>query len=575
MIKLNKNSTILLIEKLLPIFIWIFSFKIFDSTELDLLLSSLISLILQLILISASKSRNIFTKFEPHNITIGFFYFLKHILIIVAIFKFGPFVTLLFTIIDFDIFQPLFSQCLLLNDNDSNLNRSRIAAIFLTILIGFTLFHSDFNIASLLLFFLPIIELLNMKENLQDPNNFAFVKPQSIVAALISNSVLLLLQKSFAMQPIKFSLPTIICGILLFVAKSFSSLTDIITENTFEISMHNFMISTPIAILLNYFILGNGFHSTIFLYCVLSALLFIFTIGKINHNSKISNGKYSSHKEYSMMMNINLFVAHVLSNAQSPILLGLITAVAVEFPPNSQFPNGFKSLDKISGLINALFLIILSLLMLLKALYRLVWPIQVESHYLTSVSVIGLIINLIGLFGFSHAHHHGHSHNSTNSGSKEDKHEHQCSHSHHDANIQGVFLHILSDTLGSVAVILSSLAVSYYGWNRFDSITSIFVSLVTIYPSYLLIADILMDLSMFKSFNNIDTNTNIIKDIQSEFGIVKIDKWIYWQDELNNGKNNLMISVILSSMSHNPSDINHYISNRLKLNQLIANYCLI
>ncbi len=42
--------------------------------------------------------------------------------------------------------------------------------------------------------------------------------------------------------------------------------------------------------------------------------------------------------------------------------------------------------------------------------------------------------------------------------------------------MQGVFLHILADTLGSVGVIISAILMSYFGWMIADPICSMFIA---------------------------------------------------------------------------------------------------
>ena len=86
------------------------------------------------------------------------------------------------------------------------------------------------------------------------------------------------------------------------------------------------------------------------------------------------------------------------------------------------------------------------------------------------VSVGGLIVNLIGVFAFSHhGHHHHHHHHG----------HHDHHHHHHDnVNMKGVFLHVLADTLGSVGVIISSLLIQYYGWLIADPICSLFIAVL-------------------------------------------------------------------------------------------------
>ncbi|XP_013792067.1 zinc transporter 5-like, partial [Limulus polyphemus] len=84
-----------------------------------------------------------------------------------------------------------------------------------------------------------------------------------------------------------------------------------------------------------------------------------------------------------------------------------------------------------------------------------------------TVSVAGLVVNLVGILVFRHAHSHSHSHS------------HGHSHHNHDnANIEGVFLHILADTLGSVGVIVSSLLIQNFGFLIADPICSLFISVL-------------------------------------------------------------------------------------------------
>lgn len=127
------------------------------------------------------------------------------------------------------------------------------------------------------------------------------------------------------------------------------------------------------------------------------------------------------------------------------------------------------------------------------------------------VSVLGFIVNLIGIYAFQHGHGHshgggghghshgggghGHSHSShshdhndlllNNHGHSHDDHDHHGhGHSHHTpspANSQimrGVFLHILADTLGSVGVIISAVLMHLFGWMRADPICSMFIAIL-------------------------------------------------------------------------------------------------
>lgn len=84
---------------------------------------------------------------------------------------------------------------------------------------------------------------------------------------------------------------------------------------------------------------------------------------------------------------------------------------------------------------------------------------------LLAVSVAGLLVNLVGIFSFEHGHHHH-------------GHDHGHDHGHGNENMHGIFLHILADTLGSVAVVISTILVHYSGWSGYDPLASCFIAIL-------------------------------------------------------------------------------------------------
>ena len=55
--------------------------------------------------------------------------------------------------------------------------------------------------------------------------------------------------------------------------------------------------------------------------------------------------------------------------------------------------------------------------------------------------------------------------------------------------MQGVFLHILADTLGSVGVIISAILMSQFGWMIADPICSMFIATLVALSVYPLLRD--------------------------------------------------------------------------------------
>lgn len=146
--------------------------------------------------------------------------------------------------------------------------------------------------------------------------------------------------------------------------------------------------------------------------------------------------------------------------------------------------------------------------------------LQVKHERLFVVSVLGFLVNLVGIYAFQHGHSHGgggHGHSHGGGGASTHAHSHNNSsshsihnldeennalinhhgHSHNDANggnahhghshnldsgssqiMRGVFLHILADTLGSVGVIISAVLMHMFGWMIADPICSMCIAIL-------------------------------------------------------------------------------------------------
>ncbi|OQE43169.1 hypothetical protein PENCOP_c003G00814 [Penicillium coprophilum] len=146
------------------------------------------------------------------------------------------------------------------------------------------------------------------------------------------------------------------------------------------------------------------------------------------------------------------------------LVVGLCAAVMSKWPPNARFPYGYGKVDTLSGFANGVFLMIISLEIVYEAVERLSSGSEVHRlGELLIVSIAGLGVNLVGILSFEHGHaHHGHDHD----------------HSHGNENMHGIFLHILADTLGSVAVVISTILVHYSGWAGYDPLASCFIAIL-------------------------------------------------------------------------------------------------
>ncbi|KAI3985190.1 hypothetical protein MKX01_015124 [Papaver californicum] len=301
------------------------------------------------------------------------------------------------------------------------------------------------------------------------------------------------------------------------------------------------------------------------------------------------------------------------------LAIGLYASYISRLPAHGQFNYGRGRFEVLSGYVNAVFLVLVGALIVLESLERILDPQEISTSSLLTVSIGGLLVNMVGLIFFHEEHHHahggggclhshsqsphlhshdhdhgspenhnhnGHSHHNNECGGthkiegtashndhhghthKHDHHDHTHKHDHHDHhhdthhshetpvtsssslqqhshegcthskshsqdkacshsdqlssssthshqldlhhqssehnqlkekllemnplkvpqkhhhhvdhNMEGIFLHVLADTMGSVGVVISTLLIKYKGWLAADPICSIFISVLIV-----------------------------------------------------------------------------------------------
>lgn len=179
------------------------------------------------------------------------------------------------------------------------------------------------------------------------------------------------------------------------------------------------------------------------------------------------------------------------------LLAGLAASVITKWRANDKYSFGYVRAEVLAGFVNGLFLLFIAFFIMSESVERLIEPPEVKHERLFVVSVLGLLVNLVGVYAFQHGHghshgsSHGHSHGGGSSHSHlHGGHNHLMSNSHydnsHDHNfssgnsqiMKGVFLHILADTLGSVGVIVSAVLMQMFGWMIADPICSMFIAIL-------------------------------------------------------------------------------------------------
>lgn len=143
--------------------------------------------------------------------------------------------------------------------------------------------------------------------------------------------------------------------------------------------------------------------------------------------------------------------AHMLTDVFG-LGLALFAIWISQRPANAAKTYGYYRVEILAALANALVLFWVSFYILYEAYRRFQEPPEVNSLPMMIVALVGLAVNLVGIYNLRR-------------GSKE------------SLNVQGAFLEVVSDTLGSLGVIAAGLIMYFTGWYYADPIFSVLIGL--------------------------------------------------------------------------------------------------
>lgn len=162
---------------------------------------------------------------------------------------------------------------------------------------------------------------------------------------------------------------------------------------------------------------------------------------------------------------------HMLSDAFS-FGTALFALIISKKGATDRFSYGFSRAETVGGLINAVFLVGVSVFIILDAIQRYIDPKPIGNPILVlSVGGAGFLMNLFGIILFcGHAHHghgHDHGHNHENheeherydaEAEEEDKRKKEHGHRHNE-NIFALLLHMFGDFFGNIGVMVNAVIV--------------------------------------------------------------------------------------------------------------------
>lgn len=139
-------------------------------------------------------------------------------------------------------------------------------------------------------------------------------------------------------------------------------------------------------------------------------------------------------------------------------------ATLAKLPPTERFTYGLRSTSIVAAVFNALFLLVVMGGIAWEAIRRLSEPVPVSGPIVMVVAATAIVINGISAWLFAPGRHG-------------------------DINIRGAFLHMLSDALVSLGVVIAGGLIVLTGWGWLDPVATLVIVAVVVFGTWDLLKD--------------------------------------------------------------------------------------
>ncbi len=148
---------------------------------------------------------------------------------------------------------------------------------------------------------------------------------------------------------------------------------------------------------------------------------------------------------------------HMLTDVLA-LALAIFVAHLAKRPATPQRTFGFLGAEVVGAFLNGATLILIVGLVFWKAIGRLMQPVAVEGAGMLIIAAAGLGANLASAWVLA--------------GSRSE-----------NVNVEGAFLHMMADALGSVGAIVAGVVILTTGWTPIDALTSMVIGLLILWSS--------------------------------------------------------------------------------------------
>jgi cobalt-zinc-cadmium efflux system protein len=163
---------------------------------------------------------------------------------------------------------------------------------------------------------------------------------------------------------------------------------------------------------------------------------------------------------------------HMVTDAAA-VALALSASYMATLPATSKRTFGFHRAEILAALVNAVVLLVVCTYLVWSGIHRLLDPVPIEGDLMLAFGAVGLAANAVSLGILAR---------------RKDS----------SLNMRGAYLEVLSDLLGSVAVVVAAVVVLATGYLRADAIASLLIAAMILPRSFTLLreaVDVLLEAS--------------------------------------------------------------------------------
>jgi cobalt-zinc-cadmium efflux system protein len=239
----------------------------------------------------------------------------------------------------------------------------------------------------------------------------------------------------------------------------------------------------------------------------------------MSHSHSHSEGASEKNLIFTMLLNFLITIAEIiggifsgslslisdaLHNFSDGIAI-IITYIAMKLgkkPKTLKYTFGLKRAEILAAIINSSTLIVISFFLIKEAIDKLINPTPITGYLMLIVATIGLIANIAGTLLLK-------------KGSKD------------SMNMRAAYLHLFSDAISSLAVIIGAIFIIYFQVYWIDPILTILISLYILKEAYSITKEA-VEVLMMAAPEGIDAN-DIKSEVEAFKGVVNIHHLHLWK----------------------------------------------